>query len=48
MNEKGEFDLPSGIAIDPTNSNRIYVTDIGDDHIQVFDSDGNYQDDVWK
>ena len=38
-NGDGQFDRPRGII---TNSTNIFVTDIGRDSVQIFDSDGNY------
>jgi DNA-binding beta-propeller fold protein YncE len=37
----GEFQGPTGVAIDPRNQN-IYVSDTGNGRVQVFDNDGNF------
>ena len=36
----GEFKAPAGIAID--TQDRVYVTEIGNDRVQVFDKDGQF------
>ena len=37
----GQFNEPIGVAVD--NSNNVYVTDMGNDRVQVFNSTGLYQ-----
>jgi len=37
----GQFELPSGVAVNPTNGN-VYVADRFNDRIQVFDSSGAF------
>jgi streptogramin lyase len=39
--DDGQFNLPCGVAIDAANN--IYVTDSGNDRIQVFDASGNFK-----
>jgi len=39
-NDEGEFDSPSGIALD-TSTNYLYVADTKNNRIQIFDVDGN-------
>jgi len=39
-NDEGEFDSPSGIALD-TTTNYLYVADTKNNRIQIFDVDGN-------
>ena len=39
-NGEGEFDLPSGLALD-TSTNYLYVADTKNNRIQIFDVDGN-------
>jgi len=39
----GEFDLPSGLALD-TNNDILYVADAGNDRIQIIDVDGTCDD----
>ncbi len=38
-NDDGELDAPYGIAV---NTENIFVTDTGNNRVQIFDSDGNY------
>jgi tripartite motif-containing protein 71 len=40
--DTGEFDLPTGIALD--SSGQVYVTDTYNNRVQKFDSGGNYLD----
>ena len=37
----GEFQGPTGVAIDPRNQN-IFISDTGNGRVQVFDNDGNF------
>ena len=39
-NDKGEFNRPSGIAVDRDGD--VYLADWGNDRIQIFDSEGRY------
>ena len=46
--DDGEFISPMDIAIDSTGKTESTLQTPVNNRIQVFDSDGNHQDDVWK
>jgi DNA-binding beta-propeller fold protein YncE len=42
--EAGQFDMPNSVAVDAQGN--VYVADLGNKRIQVFDNDGNFRSEI--